>query len=193
MANFIWTQTTRNITFRGRLDHSVYPKQLINHFKNHPEISNKLYLFLNMHKTCIQYGLDVFNFIPMTFIFNADSPEFTTDVLHFFRFFKGLEFFNYLKQKKAQLSDTSFNKFFKKSVINERTTSEPMTFQNKQTMRELSRLRTRSRSIQRKMKPSIRNESLQNTHEINFNVKKLEDSKFTNSEYGMTRKSEVNI
>lgn len=161
MANFIWTQTTRHISFRGRLDVSVYPRQLINHFKNHPEISNKLHLFVNMHKTCMEYGLDVFNFIPMTFIFNADSPEFAKDVVHFFRFFKGLELYNYLRRKKAEMGAKMSKHFYRKSLISERTVSEPMTFQNKQTMRELSRLRTRSRSIRKKMRNSFRNESLQ--------------------------------
>lgn len=161
MANFIWTQTTRNISFRGRLDVSVYPRQLINHFKNHSEISNKLHLFVNMHKTCMEYGLDVFNFVPMTFIFNADSPEFATDVVHFFRFFKGLELYNYLRRKKTQMGSKMSKNFYRKSLISERTMSEPMTFQNKQTMRELSRLRTRSRSIRKKMRNSFRDDSLQ--------------------------------
>jgi hypothetical protein len=117
-----------------------------------------------MHLACIEYGLDVFNFIPITFIFNTDSPEFTTDVLHFFRFFKGLEFYNFLNQKRMAMNNHSFNMFYKKPLKHCRSNSEIMTFQNKKTMNELTRLRTRSRSIQKKIRVSLRNESVQPVH-----------------------------
>ena len=178
IANFIWTQTTRNISFRGRLDLSVYPRQLINHFKNHGEISSKLNLFVNMHETCIEYGLDVFNFIPMTFIFIADSPDFTAKVLHFFRFFKGLEIYNFLRKKKIQMTPNGFKSFYKKSQENVKSRSEIMNFQNKQTMKDLNRLRTRSRSIQKSMKNTFRNESVNVSHQNHFaEKKKTDDSK----------------
>lgn len=136
-----------------------------------------------MHHICIDYGLDVFNFIPITFIFNADSSDFTTEVFHFFRFFKGLEFYNFLNQKRIMMNTKNFNSFYKKSLNHCKSHSEIMTFQNKKTMNELTRLRTRSRSIQKKMRASARNESVQAIHSNYIgNKRKEKDNLLNNSE-----------
>ena len=53
-----------------------------------------------MKNICRQYGLDAFNFLPLTFVFNLEDTEFKRDVAHFFRYFKGLQIFNLLRKRK---------------------------------------------------------------------------------------------
>lgn len=95
----IWTQTTRGVKFQGRPDRSIFPRQFLNHFKHHPQISNKMNLFYNLHQICIEYNLNIFNFVPITFIFKSNSLNFLEQISHFFRFFKALKYFNFLKEK----------------------------------------------------------------------------------------------
>ena len=45
---------------------------------------------------CIDCDLDVFNFMPLTFVFNLEDLNFVHEIGHFFRYFKGLEIFNSL-------------------------------------------------------------------------------------------------
>lgn len=98
-ANMIWTQTTRGVKFQGRPDRSIFPRQFLNHFKHHPQISNKMNLFANLHQICIEYKLNIFNFVPITFLFKINSGGFVNQVSHFFRFFKALKYFNFLREK----------------------------------------------------------------------------------------------
>lgn len=102
-ANFIWTPTTKNIDFRGRISRLIYQKQLINHYPNHPEISSKMNLFMNLHRICSKHNLNVFDFLPITFVFNCEDPNFFHEIDHFFRYFKGLTIFNHLQNQENKL------------------------------------------------------------------------------------------
>ena len=92
--NFVWSQTIFNIPFRGKLSSSIFNRQAINHFENHSEISNKVNLFKNLKKLCLSSGLNIFNFIPLTFTFSLTHKNFENEIDHFFRYFKALKMFN---------------------------------------------------------------------------------------------------
>ena len=79
-----------------------------------------------MKKICQKFKLNIFNFMPLTFVYNLDCPKFFENIDHFFRFFKALKIFNFLakKSKKMVLSSENKNKekldlknLFKSSVI----------------------------------------------------------------------------
>ena len=98
--NFSWTSTIRGVKFRGRIREGLFNRQIINHFENHNEISSKMKLFQNTVETCEKNGLNVFNFMPLTFVFNLDDLSFFKDIGHFFRYFKGLDMFNLLRTRR---------------------------------------------------------------------------------------------
>ena len=51
-----------------------------------------------MHRICAKYDLDVFSFMPVTFVFNIEDPDFFQEIDHFFRYFKGLEIYNIFRE-----------------------------------------------------------------------------------------------
>lgn len=99
-----------------------------------------------MHEICVEHNLDVFNFIPLTFIFDTDSPGFKTDILHFFRFFKGLQYYNFL-------SSIPYKNILDKKVetekvdMIERNKMNLISFDEKKQIKDLDMLRNRSHSL----------------------------------------------
>lgn len=121
-CNLCWTQSSKNLKFRGKLSPMVYSRQAFNHFENHSEISNKMNLFQNLRRLCAEHNRDVFNFLPLTFDYNLDSEDFEQSVGHFFRFFKALRMSNLLDRRPdlAHVPDGDFlyllDKFGSKSA-----------------------------------------------------------------------------
>ena len=62
-CNLIWTELSQEINFPSHNDASL--SQIINHFENHSEISNKKNLFINLLKYCVYNQLDLFSFFPL--------------------------------------------------------------------------------------------------------------------------------
>ena len=63
MLNLIWTQVRR-----PRILRELQPYQIYNHMDGINEISNKSMLFLNMQNFYAARGLDVFDYMPETYL-----------------------------------------------------------------------------------------------------------------------------
>lgn len=96
----MWKPTARHLKFKPRPGNCGQQRQVVNHWENHYEISNKLNVFLNLKRFCLRHSLNVFDFVPVTFVYSLDCPRFSGEIDHFFRYFKALEIFNLLKKKK---------------------------------------------------------------------------------------------
>lgn len=71
-------------------------------------------LFNNLQRVCLKSNLDVFSFLPVTFVFNCEDLNFFTEIDHFFRYFKGLRVFNFLRQQENKKA-----KEFEKTLVEE--------------------------------------------------------------------------
>lgn len=79
LFNFKWQQNLIGLDFASLSKLSTI-KQTVNHFEFHPQISNKCNLFINLTKYCESRGLEVFNYIPFTVIFQYDSVSYTSEM-----------------------------------------------------------------------------------------------------------------
>ena len=70
-CNFIWTELSQEIDFP--LHNETCYSQIVNHFENHYEISNKKNLFINLLKYCENNQLNLFSFYPLTIILNLNK------------------------------------------------------------------------------------------------------------------------
>ena len=77
-CNFIWTELSQEINFPSHNDASL--AQIINHFENHNEISNKKNLFINLLKYCVYNRIDLFSFFPLTIILSFNKEYFNDQI-----------------------------------------------------------------------------------------------------------------
>ena len=77
-CNFIWTELSQEINFPSHNDASL--AQIINHFENHNEISNKKNLFINLLKYCVYNRIDLFSFFPFTIILSFNKEYFNDQI-----------------------------------------------------------------------------------------------------------------
>ena len=77
-CNFIWTEISQEINFPSHNDASL--AQIVNHFENHNEISNKKNLFINLLKYCVYNQIDLFSFYPLTIILSFNKEYFNDQI-----------------------------------------------------------------------------------------------------------------
>lgn len=87
-AQFIWQPTSKNIKFIRLAPY--LPRQVINHFEGHSEISNKSNLFNNLNAYCKENSLNALDFIPATFCVDLKSNRVNSQIGLFVGFFKNL-------------------------------------------------------------------------------------------------------
>ena len=108
-CNFIWTELSQEIDFP--LHNETCYSQIVNHFENHYEISNKKNLFINLLKYCENNQLNLFSFYPLTIILNLNKDYFNEQ----------MEIFKQLYEKIPSLVDGNndeetekiFNEYFR--------------------------------------------------------------------------------
>ncbi len=83
LFNFKWAPLSKGLRFDQLTTHGQ--KQLVNHFERHSEISQKDKLFMNMQKYCEAQKLNVFDFLPVTFVVSYENGQ-----------YKGLDRFKFL-------------------------------------------------------------------------------------------------
>lgn len=98
-VQFIWQPTSKNIKFIRLAPY--LPKQVINHFEGHSEISNKSNLFSNLNAFCKETCLNVLDFIPSTFCIDLKSNRVNSQIGLFVGVFKSLA------GEKAKAEETS--------------------------------------------------------------------------------------
>ena len=80
-VNFIWQPTSTGIKF-DKLK-GYFPTQLLNHFENHFELSNKIFLYKNLAKFCKDNQMSVFSIVPNTFIIETTPSNFQVSLEKF--------------------------------------------------------------------------------------------------------------
>lgn len=84
--NFKWKPFSHGIRYDQL---SLYgQKQLVNHIANHEEITMKDNMFKNLSSYCQRNGLDVFNYVPLTFVLEYDSDKLCGDLTIFSHIFE---------------------------------------------------------------------------------------------------------
>jgi len=83
-----WQQTYRGYKYERLSDKQSGPKQLLNHFENHTEISTKNGLIKNLSGYCEANKINLFDLTPVTFCFDMDDEaHFDKDMQAFAKFF----------------------------------------------------------------------------------------------------------
>ena len=71
LFQFRWAPVSDGINYDLISKHGQ--RCIVNHFENHKVLSEKDALYINMRKACEALHLDVFKFLPLTFVINYDS------------------------------------------------------------------------------------------------------------------------
>ena len=94
LPNLLWSHSSSRIDFN---EFSKYRpghfKKVTNHFENHKEISNKLFLFINMMSFCESNNLDLFSIFPVTFPLKYDSEDYFNSMSAFTYIFNNINKF----------------------------------------------------------------------------------------------------
>ena len=82
MFDFKWMPVMKGILFDQL---SYTQKQIINHFEYHTELSTKDLLFKNLTNYAELNKLNVFDYLPLTFVVNVDLQTYSPDFEKFSR------------------------------------------------------------------------------------------------------------
>ncbi|CAD8134692.1 unnamed protein product [Paramecium pentaurelia] len=85
-VNFRWQQWHRGYKYDRLILNNQY-KQMVNHFENHPELSNKQYLFRNLCSYCEQNKQNVYDSVPITFVLDFKDDSVDQQFTQFVKFF----------------------------------------------------------------------------------------------------------
>ena len=85
--SLIWQPTSKGIIF-DRLQANKTPKQVVNHFEFHKEISTKIGLVKNLQLYCELNKISLFDLTPVTFIIDLDDKYVEYDIQEFVKFFQ---------------------------------------------------------------------------------------------------------
>jgi len=85
LFNFKWAPISRLCNFDQLSIHGQ--KKLVNHFERHDYLSTKDGLFNSMVRYCEQNKLDVFQYLPIQFVFDFGSKNMTKEIERFCNFF----------------------------------------------------------------------------------------------------------
>ena len=98
-AQLTWKWTDINYDFKANYDYeqlrhgleSCTTRKAVHNFPRSPELDDKDFLFRNLSNYCKSTGLNVFEFVPLTFSFRMNEVEFQQDLQNFSKIFKAVE------------------------------------------------------------------------------------------------------
>ena len=64
---------------------------MVNHFEHHEHLTTKDLLYLNMHRYCESNKLNVFQYVPIQFVFYFYNRNLTNEIEKFTDLFKSIE------------------------------------------------------------------------------------------------------
>lgn len=70
---------------------SLRKPQIVNHYEFNSELTTKDKLFLNMNEFCESNKSNVFDYLPLTFVFDTSSKDYCNFLQQFFQIFRSLE------------------------------------------------------------------------------------------------------
>ena len=144
--NLLWQATSKGIIF-DRFQANKTPKQVVNHFEFHREISTKIGLIKNLQLYCEFNQIQVFDLTPVTFVIDTEDKNFEYDIQEFVRFFQAhdaqllpqqfqnqmLKTYGHPQSKDIQITTT--NNFTNTQQLN---FSSPLSFSMKSPVNKLN-------------------------------------------------------
>lgn len=88
MFHFKWLPVSKGFHFDQL---SFRQKQLVNHFEFHPEITTKDALFKNILAYAELNKINIFDYVPLTFVVDVDSHTYSPDLERFVLFYDAIE------------------------------------------------------------------------------------------------------
>lgn len=88
MFHFKWMPTSSAFRFTQL---SYCQKQMVNHFEFHQEVTTKDLLFKNLKAYAELNKINVFDYIPLTFLVDVDSQTYSPDIEKFSRCFEAIQ------------------------------------------------------------------------------------------------------
>ena len=128
-ADFIWAPLSINLNYSNAEEKFQY----LNHFEYNSQISNKMKLFVNLLLYCEKKNYDLFEFFPMTIIFNFDNNKNFEKQIEGFKFlFENTE--NFVEKKINKKYIEIFNVLYSKFIGSVQNVEIPKTFWNKKNL-----------------------------------------------------------
>ena len=81
LYHFKWASVSRLINWEQLGMHGQ--KKLVNHIERHDHLTTKDRLFQNMHKFCESQKLNVFQYLPIQFVFDLSSKSMVLEIDRF--------------------------------------------------------------------------------------------------------------
>jgi hypothetical protein len=103
--NLRWQQSNKTYKYENCIDNRIF-KHSLNHFEYHHELSNKEYLFHNLLEYCELHKINVFEFIPLTFVLNILDSNYESEQAQFLNFYHE----NKSKKEAGELSTLSLRR-----------------------------------------------------------------------------------
>ena len=84
--NFKWQQSNKGFNYDSCVDNKIF-RHTLNHLEFHQELSNKEMLLKNMSDFCDANKINVFDYLPVTFVLNTARPDFDEVQSRFIKFY----------------------------------------------------------------------------------------------------------
>ena len=159
LFNFKWQQISFGIDYNslGRINNA---KQIVNHFENHFDLTNKANMFLNLMEYCEKRKISVFKYVPFTIIFQFKDKD-------------GYENNNEIKKRNKKRMDKlkDFIKEYNKYIVNYEEIGNyymDEKYQKEIMKRNIKELYEK-KIIKKKKKEEITNNNIINKNNINNN------------------------
>ena len=78
LFNFKWKQISNGIDYNSLGKYGAM-KQIVNHFENHFDLTNKANMFINLLEYCENHRISVFKYVPFTIVFDLKNTEKNTE------------------------------------------------------------------------------------------------------------------
>ena len=88
LFNFKWSPVSRSCHFRYLGVNGL--KNMVNHFERHEQLTAKDHLFQNMLRLCENNKLNVFDYMPIQFVFDFYNINFQSEIERFTQYFNCL-------------------------------------------------------------------------------------------------------
>ena len=108
-CNLIWSPLSNSINFEILNEKKENFKQIVNHFENHNQLTNKLNLFINLLKFCENNNQNLFNFFPLTFPIQFGSINYENQINSFKYLFNNIK--NFLNKNNNEKYSNFYNYF----------------------------------------------------------------------------------
>ncbi|CAD8093905.1 unnamed protein product [Paramecium primaurelia] len=110
--NFKWQETEKGYEYQT-INQKEQPIQMLNHFEFHSEISDKFKLAVNFKAYCDKNRLNIYDYIPTTFVIECTNENLKSELFQFISFYRQ----NCPQHKLPELDKTIKQYFFSYTTL----------------------------------------------------------------------------